>query len=651
MSLLKDWRLRAWLSLCLVLTLLMPVSGYAAEGKGTDEPASLITGAGAADSFEQIYQTDGIILDYDGLQALVYQPLDQTISISAIDGSASEIIANGITARPDKAQLTEEGALFHLPGVSGESKEFRNGVLQTLQAYSWVSKGPYLVYYDSSGDDGSLDSPGTNGLRLRHGNQIESIVNPQNHYYPLGGYDVSEDGTVAYSFVGQLFRYKDGQSQPLTEPLTQPDLNDQDNSEVKVDGTSIMFTSYNPDPAVKLLAGVQLVTLAGPYDDYLYYYQETLRNTGFAIAEGWSVYPKMDESGRYSTLWLRSPEWIETSIVSEPGTNRVIAVSPSGEVVYGQVEDGATRYELNRLNPSTGERESVEVPSGRAKWIDGGWRFLTDSVVYQLGAGQENPESLLVDPGNLDLQTGDESQLTVTAQYAGGQTKDVTQTAIYTTSNAAVVSVSDNGAVLALASGTAVITVTYGGQQSSVQVTIENQPPTVQSLRFSPASLNMTAGNAEPFTVFALYSDDTQRDVTMDSEFSSSDSSVAAVAANKSSIDAIAAGSTVITAVYGGKSADLQVRVEPEADIVKELALLIKNEKMKVGKSRQLVVYAFHSSGEWGEVTSSAEYASSNPSVVTVKAGGKLTAKSRGTAIITVTYGGVERSLTITVKR
>ncbi|MFC5406280.1 Ig-like domain-containing protein [Cohnella soli] len=627
---------KAWLIICLAACLMLPTMTFADAGA---PPAQLI----------EVYQTDGQVLDFNAEKVLVYKPESQKVLIEQLDGSASIEIATGIATKPDKAALTSEGAIFHLPGVNGESTEYRNGTLQRLQAYYWTVNGPYVAYYDSSGTDGSLDEYGTNGLRLRHGNTVETIVNPINHYWPLGEAKILDDGTVLYSFVEQLFRYKDGVSTALTNKPAYLNEMEEDNNKIEVDGDSILYLNFNPDPVIQLLTESGTIQLAGPYQDIFDRYGIVLRQQKIAIAGGWTAFPQLDED-RQVTLRLRSPEGEDQQIGSGSAGYKLQALSPTGEVVYSLTESGSTRYYLNRADAAGGTRVESEVPAGEAKWLNNAWWFSKENGVFKLSEGEPSIVSLTVDPGELSLLVGEERQIAVNANTTNGQTMEVTEKSGYVSSDPTVATVNSAGLVKGVAAGKAQITVSYGGEQATVAVEVENVAPTLELLYFTPNELNTEVGMTETFRLFAKYSDGTERDVTAEANLTSSNSSVAALTSTGNGVNGIATGSAIIQASFEGATANLKVNVAAQSGFVEKLYTLGNSWSLSVGESRNMLVYADYSDGRWEDVSNRASFSSSNPAVASVDADGKVHALSRGVAFVTITFNDVQKLVKIKVK-
>ncbi len=631
------FRKAAWLFLCFTTCFMVPAIAYADDGA----PQARL---------KEVYRTDGQILDFNTEKALVYKPQTQQVLIEPLDGSTAFEIATGIETKPDQAALTTEGAIFHLPGVKGESIEYRNGTLQRLQAYYWTVNGPYVAYYDSSGTNGSMDGPGTNGLRLRHGDTVETIVNPINHYWPLGEAMILDDGTVLYSFVEQLFRYRAGESSALTEKPASLNEMETDDNKIASDGQSILYLNLNPDPVIQLLTDSEPITLSGPYSDLFGKYADVLRQQNLAIAGGWAAFPRLDED-RQVTLWLRSPEGEEKQIGSGSAGYKLQALSPAGDVVYSLTQAGSTHYFLNRADEERGARVETELPTGEARWLNDAWWFSTDTGVYQLSEEEPSIEALTADPGELRLLAGEERQLAITAHSAGGQVMEVTESSGYLSSDPTVCTVGPGGLVKGVAAGTAQITASYGGKEVKVAVQVENAAPAVESLHFTPSELQTEVGLTKPFQLFAKYSDGTEREVTAESELTSSDASIAVLSAAGNEVKGVATGTAIIHASFERASAALTVNVVAPGGYVKELFTLGEKWKLTVGQSRNLVVYADYSDGRWEDVTSRSAYRSSNPAVASVDAEGRVTAISPGVANVKITFNGVQKQIKIKVSK
>jgi hypothetical protein len=105
---------------------------------------------------------------------------------------------------------------------------------------------------------------------------------------------------------------------------------------------------------------------------------------------------------------------------------------------------------------------------------------------------------LIITPANFYLNIGEIQALTVTADYGGGSTTDVTASATYSSSNTAVATVSAEGAVSAVDSGTAQISVSYDGQTAEVTANV-NWPDATRVDNFETTGIwgNLTITNEQ----------------------------------------------------------------------------------------------------------------------------------------------------------
>ena len=79
----------------------------------------------------------------------------------------------------------------------------------------------------------------------------------------------------------------------------------------------------------------------------------------------------------------------------------------------------------------------------------------------------------------LDLQIGLENNITVTAVFENNDSLDVTKQASYYSSNPEIVYVTSDGVVQGIAQGTAIITISYGGQTATVVINVREKEKSI----------------------------------------------------------------------------------------------------------------------------------------------------------------------------
>ena len=152
----------------------------------------------------------------------------------------------------------------------------------------------------------------------------------------------------------------------------------------------------------------------------------------------------------------------------------------------------------------------------------------------------------------------------------------------------------------------------------------------------------MKEGESE--TLVATVSPDNATDKTV--TWSSTNTSVATVDAS-GRVTAIKEGTATITAKAGDKSATCSVTVSKNVVAVTSIALNKTSLSLKEGESETLVATVSPDNATDKTVT----WSSTNTSVATVDASGRVTAIKEGTATITAKAGDKSATCAVTVKK
>ena len=257
-----------------------------------------------------------------------------------------------------------------------------------------------------------------------------------------------------------------------------------------------------------------------------------------------------------------------------------------------------------------------------------------------------------LDKEALELVEGDSCQLTATVVPANAHNKKVT----WSSSDESIATVDQNGKVIAVKEGTAIITVTTedGGKTATCTVTVtakeEPDPIPVIGVTLDKTELALIEGETAELVATVTPDDADNKNVI----WSSSDESIATVDQNGKVI-AIKEGTAIITVTTedGGKTATCTVTVtakeEPEPDPipVDDVTLNVDSMELEEGETGQLIATVTPDDADNKKVT----WSSSDESIATVDQNGKVTAIKEGTAIITVTTedGGKTDTCTVTV--
>lgn len=182
------------------------------------------------------------------------------------------------------------------------------------------------------------------------------------------------------------------------------------------------------------------------------------------------------------------------------------------------------------------------------------------SCTNQLGPSKTISVSLIeVTPNSLALEKGKTGIVTAKVSPADATNKEVA----WTSSDAAVATVSSSGIVTAVAKGSANVTATTkdGGHSAFCKVTVSDSTPiAVTGITLSPSSLDLSAGGPS-YSITATVSPSDATDKTL--SWVSSDPSVATVSSD-GRVSALALGTATITAktADGAFSAQATVTVK-----------------------------------------------------------------------------------------
>ena len=318
--------------------------------------------------------------------------------------------------------------------------------------------------------------------------------------------------------------------------------------------------------------------------------------------------------------------------------------------------DGYVKY---TIKGTEGGRIEFVFTNGSGQWDNNGNKNYIASganVVVENGTiGSVAPcvtvvpvSSVSIAGGDVELKEGASKQLSATVSPSNATDRSVS----WKSSNTSVATVDASGKVTAVKAGTATITATAGGKSASVTVKVKGEDPVVPVQSVSISGTGVSGGKATIKVGAGLNlnatvspSNATDQDVT----WISSDDSIATVSST-GSVRGVKAGMAVIMATVGGKSSSVIVTVKEAGPVLQSVAIVgtgVANNKLTLAQNKtvQLSVKATPANASLGVVY----WSSSDSSVATVDGAGKVTAKAEGMAVITVTSGGRNASVVVTV--
>ena len=242
-----------------------------------------------------------------------------------------------------------------------------------------------------------------------------------------------------------------------------------------------------------------------------------------------------------------------------------------------------------------------------------------------------------LNPDKATLNVGETQKLTVEFAPTNATNKHVT----WVSSNEAVATVAD-GIVTAVGKGTATITVTTedGNHTATCEITVKIP---VSGVTLNPTSTALVVGDTKQLT--ATVEPENADDSTV--VWTSGNEKVATVDQN-GLVTAVGAGTTTITATAGGKSATCTVTVTAKPVPIKGIAL--SDAAVSVGRTIQLEPVFTPADTTQRDVI----WTSSDRTIATVDANGRVRGVSEGKVTITVTSTAdpsIRASCTVTVTK
>ena len=304
--------------------------------------------------------------------------------------------------------------------------------------------------------------------------------------------------------------------------------------------------------------------------------------------------------------------------LTEGETNRLVAkVSPSNAT--DKTISWATSNPAIVSVDKEGNVKGVAVGTATVAASHGN---LSDACKITVTASAVPVTSISLDKTTLALAEQDTYQLTATVKPDNATDKTVT----WSTANAAIATVSNNGLVTAVAEGTTTITAKAGDKTATCSVTVSKKVIPVTSVTLNKTSLALT--EQETFQLAATVSPDNATDKTV--TWSSSNTAVATVSSN-GLVTAVQEGSATITAKAGDKTATCTVTVSKK--VIPVTSFTFGDDWFYVEKDHTLQL-PFQSSPT--DANETLTWTSSAPSYVSVDQNGLVSGLKIGTVTITV---------------
>lgn len=250
-------------------------------------------------------------------------------------------------------------------------------------------------------------------------------------------------------------------------------------------------------------------------------------------------------------------------------SNQVVAIGETAQItVVATYQDGTTGEITEDLGWQSSDANIVTVNSGLVTPVATGLAAI--SVTHgdhraELGvtitAQKEVLVALLLKPNAPTIERTRPVQFTATGVFGSGVQLDVTNSVAWASSATDFLTVSASGLASAVAPGQATITASLQGVTGQTAATTK-EPAAIQSVTINPANPQVRMGTPVQLTAIGNYDDNTQRDVSAQVVWTSSNPAVLTISATGLAT-AVSEGTASVTADFEGMLATTNAIATP----------------------------------------------------------------------------------------
>ncbi|MFY9978283.1 MAG: Ig-like domain-containing protein [Candidatus Sulfotelmatobacter sp.] len=252
--------------------------------------------------------------------------------------------------------------------------------------------------------------------------------------------------------------------------------------------------------------------------------------------------------------------------------------------------------------------------------------------------------SIAVTSASGSITAGQSEQLTATAKYSDGSTKNVTSSVSWSSSSAGIAAVSKSGLVTAVTAGQVKIIATLDVITGSMSFNVTHTLVSI-SVISSGNVYSTSVGSSLQFNAFANYNDGTSSNVTGSAVWTSNAMAIASISSS-GLLKPVAVGNAQIQANYSEMTGFANVSV---TDNLLWLSINASSNGVNVGSSLQLIAMGTYQDGKPARAVSGVIWSSSAANLASVNNAGLVAGLKGGTVTVTASIGPLSASIRLSV--
>jgi len=276
------------------------------------------------------------------------------------------------------------------------------------------------------------------------------------------------------------------------------------------------------------------------------------------------------------------------------------------------------------------------------------------SVTFQATAEPGSVASIVITPGTVSMDKGDQRQFGLSARDQFGNAVTKHATPAWSTGNTSIATVTSDGTTTAVSGGSTTVRASIDGVVGAGDLTVSGASvpqtgPAVASVHASSRTVGFTSLGMEA-TVFAVARDGSGQ-IVSDATFkwSSTDQGVATVSSAGKIISKGIGTALVIVSAACCEAASADTVTVTVTQVAREISINPDSIGVKVGGTQGVKVTLKDANGYNLTTQPSTTWTSSNGAVMTVSADGVVKGESAGSAILTATSSSLSTSASVAV--